>query len=221
MKLVIYTGLFLFIFGAAWVFYLDHQNKHFVENLPKLPASVPQSTDTVLPEEDPPVVIEQIGSQKPDTAETPEFLSSDPPDVHQHPHVHSHSSDTESTPLTILTPLADEKKSNEKIDEALRQAPLMEPREKIRQGLIQEFGDIPEVDIVMQYMPAVIEDGKVVRVQEVTQPASILEYHKAIATLWPTPENLRAVERTKELMEWRGGPFPSWVNPEHVTYTEQ
>ena len=153
----------------------------------------------------------------------------DPPHVHPHRPVYNHSPDNDSNDLTDITPAVDEQlklvlstdaKRSEDLGYFLPTDPGFD-LEKIRQGLIHGFGNIPEVDIVLQHMPAEIKEGQVVKVQRRTTHANVLEYHKAIATLWPTPENLRAVERTKELMEWRGGPLPSWVNPDHVTYTDE
>lgn len=220
MRLVIYTGIFLFIFGSAWVLYLDTQNKKFIENLS--PPPVPSKTVThTYPNSD---IIEQAPSQEIHTTAPSGSLMPDPPHVHPHHPVHSHSPDNDSNDLKDLKrPI--ERKLDEKQDEDLSQAPPPDgfnyDLEKIRQGLIHEFGDIHEVDIVLQHMPVDIEAGEVVRVRQVGTHTDVLEYQKAIATLWPTPENLRAVERTKELMEWRGGPLPSWVNPDHVRYTHE
>ena len=227
MRLVIYTGIFLFIFGSAWVLYLDTQNKKFIENLPQLPVA-PQTKKVAQTEEDADL-IEQEDSQNIHATERLGDLMPDPPHVHPHRPVYNHSPDNDSNDLTDITQAVDEQlklvlSADEKRSEDLGHFLPTDPGfdlEKIRQGLIHEFGDIPEVDIVLQHMPAEIEEGQVVTVQRSTTHANVLEYHKAIATLWPTPENLRAVERTKELMEWRGGPLPSWVNPDHVTYTDE
>ena len=226
MRLVIYTGLFLFIFGSAWVLYLDTQNKKFMEGLshPPVPSKTVTHTD---PDSD---IIENAHSQKIHAHPPSDDLMPDPPHVHPHRPVSNHSHDNDSHNVMELTrPMEDtrptEAKLDEKRDEDLSQGPPPEgfnyDREKIRQGLIHEFGDIPEVDIVLQHMPVDIEAGQVVKVRHVGTHADVLEYQKALSILWPTPENLRAVERTKELMEWRGGPLPSWVNPDHVRYTHE
>ena len=223
MRVVIYAWIFLFIFGTAWILYLDNQNKNFIESLPQPPfAAKTETVDHTANDTNP---IETVERQKIQATEPPSDLIPEVPHVHPHRPIHRHAPHDGGNDLTKITPLRDEKlevvaSADEKLDEDLARTPDFD-LEKIRQGLIHEFGNIHEVDILMQHMPAEIKEGEVVRVQKVTPFADVLEYHKAIATLWPTPENLRAVERTKELLEWRGGPLPSWVNPEHVRYTDE
>lgn len=224
MRLVIYVGIVLFVFGCAWVLYLDTQDKKFIENLSQPPV-IPKTGLDIDPDSDP---IEQATSQKTHATGIPGDLMPDPPLVHLHRPVHSHSSDNDSNNFTDPRYLTEgarlvEEKTDEKQHADLSQVILGDSfnydREKIRQGLIHEFGDIPEVDIILQNMPAEIKDGRVLMTQIITGDANVLEYHKAIATLWPTPENVRALERLKELMEWRGGTLPSWVDPDTVIYT--
>lgn len=219
MRLVIYTGIFLFIFGTAWVLYLEHQNKKFIETFPNSP--VVQPTKIVPHTAGSPYLIEPADSQHTYATEPLVDLTPEPPHVHEHRSIFRHRHDEENQDLTRLV----DDNLDEKLSEDLSLAPPPDPvefdLERIRQGLIHEFGDIPEIDIVLQNMPPALQDGQVVRVERRTNPGAVLEYHKAIAHLWPTPENLMAVERTKELMEWRGGPLPSWVDPEKVRHTDE
>ena len=224
MRLVLYTGILLFIFGIAWVLYLDNQNKKFIENLSQPPERQSLTTsDDSDQREDVDIQREDVDIHKIYATEHSEDLIPDPPHVRPHPAMTRSAPDYAANVSPTLGEKMLAKKQetlDEKQDEVFHLSDEFD-REKIRQGLIHEFGDIPEVDIFMQNMPPNIKDGQIVKGQTFTSPADALEHKKAVATLWPTPENLRSLERTKELMEWGGGPLPDWIDPAKVQYQDK
>ena len=198
MRVVVYTAGILIVLAVAWTFYLNHSIKKLESNLPetivmsetqqekpvqKMPAidseNPPETEvsdeglashdaltfeDSFLREsEDINVTSSEVDIQVPNTAETV-----------------GHNEETPTTE-TVVGPCGEVcESSGSGVD--FHSLSKSEQLQFIRKGLVKRFGNVPEVDLFIDYM-------KLSHSKRSVGEKQALEYVRAVATLFPNEEN--------------------------------
>lgn len=214
MKKVIFTAIVLILLGTTWTLYLRWENKRFVESLPKAPSrtNIEQPTDTItqdgtdenknsepyplesVPENNKLPVEENVLQESTSLSEE---LS--PDTAHRPPHPgESHLPDID---YTFRATLEQEVESN--APSSIMDLSVEEIIENNRQMLLKKHGNIPEIDIYLKHMVPVFEgltEGKS-QVNVKRTPEAQLEYSRALATLFPTADNIKQYQEVLQTME--------------------
>lgn len=206
MKNISIVVIVCLIFGAAWIFYLEHESKLFVDSLPKAPppekkvkspkTSAVNENNKTVPETD---ISEQDTSsdilQGTSTAENvKEDTNLENPEIAVPPNV----SDAVSKPETVPQKTQPEPESLD-----VTELSIQEIIERNRKHLIQKHGDIPEVETFLKYFPFEELQQRKTKIQRsyTRSPEEDLKYRKAIATLWPKPENEEGYQDALKALE--------------------
>ena len=193
------------VFCGAWMLYLRWDTQRFIESLPTAPS---RTHIKQMPQE-------SVSENENSPASPPESVSenNEPED-----HILPDSAETPNTPDTRPTdPGAEEpvlgidveQKNQENLetqeDDGNDRHPAMDLTleqivENNRRRLIEQHGNIPEVDIYIRHMMPVfkgITEGK----QQLTiqrTPEEALEYSRAQAVLFPSEKNLKSYQNVLE-----------------------
>lgn len=208
MKQFVFVCIVLVVLGVVWTLYLEHEKERFVESLPKVPPAVTQPVDVgdVPLDTDTDRVVNTTEAQSPlskdapvetvDAAETtvlPESEHLVPTEVvvdaaeTTSPDLPTVSAD-KMEPTFTHSPFPHLHDSSVSIDWAgLSKA---EKIERHRENLIKQFGDRPEVHILVQS----IDNGPAYQYSS----EESLKIAEAIFALFPNDANRRAVELVKE-----------------------
>ncbi len=208
MKKVYFAAIVLITLGTAWTLYLRYQNRRFIENLPKGPTPVTKriytpNTSTIhkgenseTPETEDPATHsnERIIEESLLTTDTPQSASPQKPEAIV----------PKSVPEDISEPNTfTEIPEPEKEQPGITELSIEEIVDKNREHLIKKHGDIPEVDIFLKHFPfESLQQGKTKIEQTRTLSSDeILNYKKAIATLWPNKTNLKDYQDALKMHE--------------------
>ena len=198
MKKFIFTGILLLVLGGAWLLYVAYETKRFVDNLPEPPSADTQPAtvevqrlgepgaplaeetppaETSASEEEPPAFTKTQIAAEADlepTAEVSFEVLSDGLTSTKHAEDTS-SEEAELTPEEVSRRCMFTEHCQPGAARYYEGMPKAELYEKMRHDLLARFGDIPEVHIYLRHMrdpgPHPVE--------------KILEYHEAVATLYP------------------------------------
>ena len=193
MRLFTITALIVCVISIALFFYLAHDTKKFIKDLPSPPVPTTdqgsehaaETADTHSIDDTPLVDTQETQGVVEIEEAHPHYPHAD--NTHQHEHTHAHADDPEiSEPNRI--PLASAKSSTK---EDLKTKPP-KPLETLQKKLIEEHGDIPLVHTYIE-----------LRRKELNrEPMTIDE----VSTLWdaimvfnPTPANQKTYELIKRL----------------------
>lgn len=214
MKKFVFFCIVLVVLGVVWTLYLEHEKERFVESLPKVPPAVTQPVDVgdVPLDTDTDRVVNTTESQSPlskdapmetvDAAETtvlPESEHLAPTEVVTE--VVIDAAETTSPDLPMV--------SAEKMEPTFTHSPFphvhdssvpidwagmshAQKIEKHRENLIRQFGDRPEVHILVQSM----DNGP----KHQYSSEENLKIAEAIFALSPNDANRRAVELAKQYL---------------------
>ena len=216
MKKFVFVCIALVVLGVVWTLYIEHEKERFVESLPKVPPAVTQPVDVgdvpLDTDTDTDRVVNTTESQSPlskdapmetvDTAETtvlPESEHLAPTEVV--PEVVVDAAETTSPDLPTV--------STEKMEPTFTHSPFphvhdssvpidwvgmsqVEKIERHRENLIRQFGDRPEVHILVQ----TIDNGPKYQYSSEEN----LKIAEAIFALSPNDANRRAVEVAKQYL---------------------
>ena len=210
MKQFVFVCIALVVLGVVWTLYIEHEKERFVESLPKVPPAVTQPVDVgdVPLDTDTDRVVNTTESQSSlskdapletvDAAETTVLPESE----HLAPtEVVIDAAETTSPDLPMV--------SAEKMEPTFTHSPFphlhdssvsidragMSKAEKIerhRENLIKQFGDRPEVHILVQ----TIDNGP----KHQYSSEENLKIAEAIFALFPNDANRRAVEVAKQYL---------------------
>lgn len=193
MRLFMTIALIVCVLSIALFFYLEHDTKKFIKNLPSPPISTKdQESETADVDADslsitPPVLESQDPQRIVDEGETS-------PDIHHAGHVHQHEHPPPLVNDTGISqskgpPRATETESN--MEKPLKTV-LQKPLEGLKKKLIEEHGDIPLVHTYIE-----------LRRKELNREEMTMD---EVSTLWdaimvfnPTPENRKTYEIIKQL----------------------
>ena len=214
MKQFVFVCIALVVLGVVWTLYIEHEKERFVESLPKVPPAVTQPVDVgdVPLNTDTDRVVNTTESQSPlskdapmetvDAAETtvlPESEHLAPTEVV--PEVVIDAAETTSPDLPTV--------SADKMEPTFTHSPFphlhdsnvsinwagvskAQKIERHRENLIKQFGDRPEVHILVQS----IDNGP----KHQYSSEENLKIAEAIFALFPNDANRRAVEVAKQYL---------------------
>ena len=196
MKSIIFTAICVIILGAAWTAYLHWGNKRFVESLPEPPprSNIDPVTDTQRRE---------IENNDPPAEPTPELpaVREESPPAPRPPHrgdpqVSGH------VPIPRVMAGAPETSEEQKAQDpaSAMTASVEEIIENTRQHLIEQHGDIPEIDIYLRHMRPVFQaakDGET-EIIVVSTPKEHLEMSRVMSILYPSEEH---TQHYKDVLE--------------------
>lgn len=198
MKKVIFTVIVLIALGTAWALYLRWDNKRFVESLPKIPSetNIEKSTDTIVQDrksedEDSNFFNLEDTSKdnKPLVEDSKQKEEKIPLDaVHRHPH------DERSHPHDHAPPISAPSNASAIMDAAtVMNLPIEEVINISRQRLIEEHGNIPEIDIYLKELTPIWEAVKSGKTKLIIQrtPEEDLEFRRVMAKLFPNEQNIK------------------------------
>ncbi|RKU26320.1 hypothetical protein C6499_13755 [Candidatus Poribacteria bacterium] len=211
MKRFIFPALVLIVLCTAWVFYLQWDNKRFVENLPNAqpPTNIEASSET-----------NPHGSLSENEASVFEEIR---PDTRYRPPVGSHSDshapgsgfqiqrhikrivkDPEKDPLEAEEDQEEEQESGAPL--TFMDLSFEEWMESKRQFFIRQHGDIPEIDIYLKlnepFYRALKNGETVISIKRT--PEESLESSRVTAILFPTEENKKAYQEELKMMKELG-----------------
>lgn len=199
MKKFIFTGILLLVLGGAWLLYVAYETKRFVDNLPEPPSADTQPAtvevqrlgepgaplaeetppaETSASEEEPPAVTEtQIAAEADLEPAAEGSLEVLPDGLTSTKHAEDTSSEAAALTAEEVTPPVHVHGEHCQTRPARYWdgMPEAELYEKMRHDLLARFGDIPEVHIYLRHM----------RDPGPHPVAKIIEYHEAVATLYP------------------------------------
>ena len=218
MRKLLFTTIVLIVLGTAWMLYLQWENKRFAANLLKVPSNtnIEQPIDTITQG----FTVENENSDSPAEAnvsqESPTMDEGPLPDPTVRPphHSNSHLQNRGSTlrhqqKLEVRDQSKKEDRDIEAKDESpsssVKDLSVEEIIENNRRFLINQHGDIPEIDKYLELNAPFfqqIKDGTTRIVVEMT-PEDSLENSRLTAILYPNEANKKAyqdeLKRMREL----------------------
>lgn len=205
MKILVLPTIIVMSLCGAWMLYLRWDTQRFVESLPEAPS---RTHTKPMPQER---LTENENSQTPppervaeNNASSTEGLSrwDATEDLNPSDTSHTDPADQKHDPVSGIDveQKTEDKLETQESDENSRHPAMDLSLEQIvennRRRLIEQHGNIPEVDIYIHHMMPVfkgITEGK----QELTvqrTPEEALEYSKAQAVLFPTQKNIQSYQ---------------------------
>ena len=206
MKTFMFTCILLLVLGAAGLLYLHLETERFVENLPK-PPNADVQPDTVdvqrfgengehLAEETPPAETSVSGEAPPvvtetqTAAETEPGAVSDSPALAMVPVEELPQADVTTNPPDDMHAVLDGQKTEAStplpghfshcqpgVKRYWNGMPIEERQARLREDLLKEFGDIPEVHLYLRHTGN--PNPEALTLDETVQ------YFRAVATLYP------------------------------------
>lgn len=195
MKKVFFTAIGVIVLGTIWVLHLRWDNKRFAESLPKGPSqtNIEQPADTRIQStisenehSERPVEVKVLPAPTDPSAEVPNDTA------HEQPHHSDSHSNAYSPPLHVERIQKDAGVKQEGgSPPSFMDLSVEEMIEHTRQKLIEEHGDIPEIDIYLKLnvplFEAIKNQENQVRIQRT--PEEHLEYSRVMSVLFPSEKH--------------------------------